>query len=39
MRTIADSHSSFITTIEISPISPIIITGSVDKTLAIWNCS
>eukprot|EP01035_Chromulina_nebulosa_P017105 gene17105-22619_t len=39
LRTIADAHGHFVTSIAFSQIHPIIVTGSVDKTINIWTCS
>lgn len=39
LRTIGDAHAHFITTLAMSPVSPILISGSVDKNIGIWACS
>lgn len=38
-RTIADAHSHFVSSIAISSINPVLVSGSVDKNISIWNCS
>jgi WD40 repeat protein len=39
LRTIGDAHAHFITTLAMSSVSPILISGSVDKNIGIWACS
>ena len=39
LRTIADAHTHFITCIAMAQSNPILVSGSVDKNVAIWACN
>lgn len=39
MRTIADAHTHFVATIAMSKQYPVLISGSVDRNVSVWNCS
>ena len=39
MRTLNDAHGHFITCLALSPQHSALLTGSVDKTIAVWPCS
>ena len=38
-RTISDTHGHFVTALSLSPVNPVLISGSVDKSIGIWACS
>jgi platelet-activating factor acetylhydrolase IB subunit alpha len=38
LRTLNDAHTHFVTSIDISQSHPVVISGSVDKNIAIWDC-
>lgn len=39
MRTISEAHTHFIPSIALSKSQPVLVSGSVDKNVSIWNCS
>ena len=39
LRTISDAHGHFITSLALSKAHPILLSGSVDKSIGIWSCS
>lgn len=39
MRTIADAHDHFITSLAFSAKYPVLLSGSVDKKVCVWHCS
>jgi WD40 repeat protein len=38
MRTISDAHSHFVTSLAMSANYPLLVSGSVDKSVALWAC-
>lgn len=39
LRTISDAHAHFVTTLALSSVAPVLISGSVDKNIGIWSCA
>lgn len=39
IRSIANAHEHFVSSLASTPNNQIIITGSVDKKICVWNCS
>lgn len=39
MRTIADAHGHFVSSIAMSAAHPVLVSGSVDRNLAVWTCT
>jgi hypothetical protein len=39
MRTISEAHSHFVTTLAMSNSYPILVSGSVDRNVALWTCT
>mmetsp|Transcript_28720 Transcript_28720/g.37678 ORF Transcript_28720/g.37678 Transcript_28720/m.37678 type:complete len:440 (-) Transcript_28720:300-1619(-) len=38
IRTIEEAHSHFVTSIGMSPVTSVLISGSVDKNINVWEC-
>jgi platelet-activating factor acetylhydrolase IB subunit alpha len=38
-KTLEDAHNHFVTCLSIHPTLPVVVSGSVDKLLAVWDCS
>ena len=39
VRTIANAHDHFVSSVACTPNNAVLISGSVDKKICIWNCS
>ncbi len=39
MRTISEAHGHFVTTMSMSCNYPILVSGSVDRNVCVWQCS
>lgn len=39
MRTIAEAHSHFVTSLSMSANYPVLVSGSVDRNVSIWTCT
>ncbi|RHZ40381.1 hypothetical protein DYB26_014921 [Aphanomyces astaci] len=38
VRTLKDAHSHFLTTLDVHPSLPLLVTGSIDKFVNVWEC-
>ncbi|CAK4079567.1 unnamed protein product [Aphanomyces euteiches] len=38
VRTLKDAHNHFLTTLDVHPTLPLIVTGSIDKFVNVWEC-
>ncbi|ETW05976.1 hypothetical protein H310_03600 [Aphanomyces invadans] len=38
VRTLKDAHNHFLTTLDVHPTLPLIVTGSIDKYVNVWEC-
>lgn len=39
MRTIADAHTHFVTSLSLSANYPVLLSAGVDKNVCIWTCA
>jgi platelet-activating factor acetylhydrolase IB subunit alpha len=39
MRTITEAHGHFVSSIAMSANYPVLVSGSVDRNVCVWNCS
>ncbi|KAF0687320.1 Aste57867_20930 [Aphanomyces stellatus] len=38
VRTLKDAHNHFLTTLDVHPTLPLLVTGSIDKYVNVWEC-
>ncbi|EQC34558.1 hypothetical protein SDRG_07883 [Saprolegnia diclina VS20] len=38
VRTLKDAHNHFLTTLDVHPSLPLLVTGSIDKLINVWEC-
>lgn len=39
VRTLDEAHAHFLTSIDVHPTLPLVVSGGIDKVIHVWECS